>query len=131
MSGEKLSKKDWEDEQFQRLLDGLPSSCPIYDDGAICPWCGYLHLTVNFGKNECNECHRLFIMGIPQWGSIIDYRPETYAEIPFKEFEHLKGGSMTIPKFIPTDDLKHHYKQFALLWPEAYGEKRPPDERLN
>ncbi|WP_319499313.1 hypothetical protein [uncultured Cohaesibacter sp.] len=115
MSGKKdkaLSLSEWRMANFSAALGKIPPAIPCFSNGAICPWCGMLHETVTFGQNECTECRRQFLFGIPVgWETRIPDWPESWVDFPSHEFDLLGGNASLIPEFVPTDRLKEIWKQ--------------------
>ena len=117
MSGEKIDRRDYELSQFSRLLRGIPYPIPMFDNCVFCPWCGSMHETVTFGENECDECRKIFIFGVPHWGSSFEGRAETFVNCPHKEFEDMGRRGDILPLFEPNEKLKDVYRQVKEIWP--------------
>lgn len=112
----------WDDERdaaFKFVTANLPMPIPAYDNCACCPWCGYAHHTVTFGEMLCDECGKCFRFGYPQWGSVVENRPESFVTFPFAEFNAMGSKAGKFPKFNRTKRLMEIYRDW---WPEKWSD---------
>ena len=93
--------------EFRKALGRLPVPVTCYSNGAVCPWCGALHQTVTFGRNECVECERPFCFGYPDWHESKD--PISWVEFPWKAFDALGGKADAIAPWQPNKRLQQIY----------------------
>lgn len=107
-----LTKEEWANANFSEAVRRLPPPCPCFGEGAICPWCGGLHPTVTFGRNECTACGKSFCFGFPPWGTRLENCPESYVMFPFKEWHALGEKAHLLPKWEPNELLKAYYRRY-------------------
>lgn len=102
---------EWEDKIKKELLlidRGLPPPLPITASGAHCPWCGELHETVTIGGgNECDVCHRHFIVSFPDWAE--DDQLYSWTTFSWADHQLLRERPDLLPTFEPNDRLKNIY----------------------
>lgn len=106
-----MSAVDKETAEFAKALKRLPPLLSCFSDGAGCPWCGFVHRSVTFGKNHCEECARPFLFGYPEWREGED--PVSWVEFPWAEFDALGGRADLLPEWRPNERLRHHYFHMA------------------
>ena len=95
--------------EFHDALSRLPKPIAAFKDGAICPWCGELHVTVTFGENNCKECGKYFCFGYPEWWERKD--PCSWVPFPWKEYDALGRNNALLPRWTPNRVLQQMYFQ--------------------
>lgn len=98
-------RKMTEIDDFRRAMLRLPPPIECFANGAVCPWCGWVHQTVTFGANICIDCKRAFTFGYPPWGADLS----SYVPFPWREWDALGRRADLLPEWAPNDHLKHHY----------------------
>lgn len=93
--------------QFSEACKRIPRPIACAADGVYCPWCGQVHRTITFGKNECDDCQRLFWFGYPGWWDRKD--PCSFVPFPHREWEACGKKAELLPHFNPTQILQEIY----------------------
>ncbi len=106
---EKLDKADWRNAAFMEVLKRTPPAVRMFDDRAICPWCGFLHETITIGSNLCEECRRGFVFGYPPWG-VEDGRPISWVFMSWEEQNLAVENLNLFPPFEPNERLRDIYR---------------------
>jgi hypothetical protein len=96
-------------DEFRRAMRRIPPPVSCYSNGAVCPWCGWIHKTITFGKNCCLECNRPFRFGYPKGGWHEGKDPISWVDFPFREFEAVGGRSAALENWVPNEQLKEIY----------------------
>lgn len=113
MSARALTDSEWRTAQITEALRRLPPPLSALPEGALCPWCGALHRTVRFGRNECMGCGRAFSFGFPEWESLSSDRVYSWVPFPFREFQALGLRADLLPRWEPNDRLREQYRMEA------------------
>lgn len=90
--------------EFSKAVRKLPPQVSCFANGALCPWCGWLHATITFGGNNCLNCAKFFQFGYPEWHEGKD--PVSWVPFPFREFEALGGRADLLPDWKPNHAIK-------------------------
>jgi hypothetical protein len=105
--------------EFAEIIRRLPKPIACFGNGAACPWCGDLHVTVTFGQNLCKDCGRPFLFGYPHWAEKDE--PLSWVDYPFRELDALGERASLLPKWEMNDRLKQlHFQKVE----EKFGEAR-------
>ncbi|KZL02191.1 hypothetical protein PsAD5_00140 [Pseudovibrio sp. Ad5] len=128
MSDKQMTKDEWHWSCFAEAFKGIPKPIPMFDDGAVCPWCGELHATVSVGSNECNSCQKIFIFGYPdKWPSTIKQRPESFVDFPYEEWKLLGAKPSLVPEWKPSERLKEIHDDVDAWLADLSGEEPAPE----
>lgn len=111
--------------EFTKALSRLPRPVACFRNGAACPWCGGLNISVTFGQNSCFECGQSYLFGYPDWWNRQD--PCSWVPFPHREFDACGRRADLIPEFKPNQRLQEIYFEAA---EENLG-KRADMERAN
>lgn len=107
-----MSDQDAVSQEFTKAMAKIPRPIVCFADGAVCPWCGCLHKTVTFGRNECDGCQRSYCFGYPDW--LEGKEPVSYVNFPWKEFDAFKRADL-MENWVPNKRLKEIYFQQSEL----------------
>lgn len=99
-----MDANDPGDDAFKQAIRRLPPPIADFADGAACPWCGWLHKTITYGRNTCAECGRGFLFGHPQWA--VNKESLSWVEFPWKEFDALGQRPELIEQWVPNLQIK-------------------------
>lgn len=129
-----LSAKEWEDANFMAALLRLPTPVPMFDDGAVCPWCGALNPSLHLMDwNHCHECGRRFLFGYPPWDED-GTRPLSWVPFPSREWLMLGKRASLLDDWKPNERLKEIYAYWDRYRAEGDMDRRAthkPEDAVN
>lgn len=96
---------------FAEAVRRLPPPIADFADGAACPWCGWLHRTITYGRNTCHDCGRGFLFGHPNWA--VNKESVSWVEFPWKEFQAMGERPELIEQWQPNTQIKALHFQKA------------------
>ena len=98
-------------DEFYKAVKKIPPPVSCFSNGVACPWCGYLHRTISFSMNNCEECGRAFAFGYPEFHSGDD--PVSWVPFPWREFHECGEKASLLEDWKPNERLQRLYFQKA------------------
>lgn len=117
--------EDKRKKEFAKALARIPVPIECFTNGAACPWCGFIHRTITFGENACDDCRKPFLFGYPDYYT--GDAPISHVPFPHREFDELGARADLLPKWEPNDLLKQHYHQKTEEKTGIYSDKQKPN----